>query len=107
MANRRECSLTILPIRKRQALFWLTLVVVASFTSGILAAAIPAARRFVPPAAAAIMICAGLVFLSPFAISHPDEDIQRKARARMRAMGAATILAGVAELVPNLSLIHI
>lgn len=88
-------------VRKRKVLIWVGCVVVVGFAVGIWAAATPAIRPFVEPWMAVFMMLGGLVLLSPLATSRPINEDQRRARRRVQALGAAFVVYGVAQVVPN------
>jgi hypothetical protein len=83
---------------------WITIVTVVAFTAGISAALMPAMRpwrSWMELLAAAGLVLGGLIFVSPFAMSQPVNDQQRKVRRRISAMGVASIVIGAGHLMPD------
>jgi hypothetical protein len=79
-------------------------VALVAFAVGIWASLTPAERPWRPwvePLAAAGLILGGLIFVSPFAMSRPVNEQQRRLRRRISAMGVANIVLGAGLLMPN------
>jgi hypothetical protein len=88
-------------LRTRGTGLWMACVLAVSFGAGLWAAFTPAVGPFIKPSAAVVLILAGLIFLFPFAIVHPTNELQRKFRVRLSIIGAGNLLYGVAQVVQS------